>query len=74
MITTDTVTLSSADVLAIFADRGLTRRRLAYWVSTGIATAAVPPSGSGSRMRFDESDLWSIADLLDRIDACPLNH
>lgn len=62
---------SSADVCSLFR---ITRRQLGHWIAAGLIHPTNPPSGSGSRVGFSAEDLDEIADVVSRINACPLHH
>lgn len=63
--------LSSSDIIGATA---LTYRRLDYWVRIGLLTPLVDADGSGTQRLFDSSIIRIIEDMLERIEACPMEH
>lgn len=53
---------------------GISYRTLDNWVRTGLVSPVIEAQGSGSRRLFDPEDVSKVADLLERIHACPLGH
>lgn len=69
--TLDDGLLSSSDVCRL---AGITYRQLDLWTRKGLIEPEIPSPGSGYFRRWHPRVVYQVADLLRRIEACPLDH